>query len=308
MIVQEYVPLAPFTTFGIGGNARYFIACTSITDIHEALAYCREKALPCVVLSGGSNVLIADEGFDGCVIHIKNQGSNRLGNTVVIEAGCSLLESIERCHEYNLGGWESLSGIPGSIGGAIRGNVGAFGSEIQEYCTEVRTCHSETGEEKIFIAAECDFSYRSSFFKEHPEWIILSGTLNLKQGGPEAIAKISQTITEREKRHLQNVPCAGSYFMNPVAPQWVQDIFAEEKGTEAREGRVPAGWLIEKVGMRGYKQGNAASSEMHANYLINTGNATAADVRAVAAAIQDAVRAKYIVSLREEPTLIGFEQ
>lgn len=308
MIVQEHVELAPLTTFGIGGIARYFIECTSISDIQEALAYCKNNNLKSVVLSGGSNVLIADTGFDGCVIHIKNQGSNRFGNTVVIEAGCSLLESIERCHSYNLGGWEHLSGIPGSIGGAIRGNVGAFGAEIKEYCTEVRACHAETGEEKIFIASECDFSYRSSFFKEHPEWIILSATFTLKQVSAEAVVLKEKTIAEREKRHLQNVPCAGSYFMNPVAPQWVQDLFTEEKGVAARDGRVPAGWLIEKVGMRGYKQGNAASSEMHANYLINTGKATAADVRAVATAIQDAVRAKYIVSLREEPTLIGFEQ
>lgn len=308
MNIQEHVLLAPLTTFGIGGPARYLIECTSIDDIHEAIAYCAEHKLKSVVLSGGSNVLVSDEGFDGCVLHIRNQGSNRFGNTVVIEAGCTLLESIERCHEYSLGGWEGLAGIPGSIGGAIRGNVGAFGTEIKEYCTEVRTCHMVTGEEKIFIAEECDFSYRSSFFKEHPEWIILSATFTLKHVGPEAVELKNKTIAERERRHLQNVPCAGSYFMNPVAPQWVQDLFTEEKGAEAREGRVPAGWLIEKVGMRGYRSGNAASSEMHANYLINTGSATAQDVLAVAAAIQDTVRAKYIVSLREEPTLIGFEQ
>jgi UDP-N-acetylmuramate dehydrogenase len=91
MNIQEHVLLAPLTTFGIGGPARYLIECTSIDDIHEAIAYCAEHKLKSVVLSGGSNVLVSDEGFDGCVLHIRNQGSNRFGNTVVIEAGCTLL-------------------------------------------------------------------------------------------------------------------------------------------------------------------------------------------------------------------------
>jgi UDP-N-acetylmuramate dehydrogenase len=122
----------------------------------------------------------------------------------------------------------------------------------------------------------------------------------------EAPQKAAATIAQREKRHLQNVACAGSYFMNPVAPQWVQDEFAVEKGAQPREGRVPAGWLIEKVGLRGYTVGNAASSAMHANYLVNNGGATAAEVRAVAGHIQDMIQKKYMTYLHEEPTLVGF--
>ena len=307
MQITEHKSLKELTTFGIGGPARYYALCERENDIREALDFCKGAHIPYVVLSGGSNVLIADSGFDGCVIHIQSQGSVQKGNTIQIEAGVLLLDSIRRSHEYNLGGWEKLSGIPGSIGGAVRGNVGAFGIEIKEFCTGVTALNSETLETRTFTPDECEFSYRNSYFKEHPEWIVLSATFSL-QGIQKNLSEAAtlETISEREKRHLQNVPCAGSYFMNPVAPQWVQDLFKAEKKAEPREGRVPAGWLIEKAEMRGFSIGGAGSSEMHANYLINKGGATADDVRKVAAKIQDAVRAKFLVSLLEEPSLIGF--
>ncbi len=308
MNIQHAVPLAPLTTFGIGGNAAYYVVCSTKAELIDALNFCKSQSIQHVVLAGGSNVLISDEGYSGCVLHVHMLGSQRFGNTVTIEAGANLLNSIRQCHEYNLGGWEGLSGIPGSIGGALRGNVGAFGTEIREYCTSVRAMNSETMEEKIFENEACEFSYRSSFFKENSEWIILSGTFTLTSVTDEEKKRSDSTILERERRHLQNIPCAGSYFMNPVAPQWVQDLFSKEKNVEARGGRVPAGWLIEKVGMKGFAKGGAASSSMHANYLINTGNARASDVRDVASAIQEKVRKEYIVNLAEEPTLIGFEQ
>lgn len=308
MILKENIPLAPLTTFGIGGNARYYIRCSTVAELIEALEYCNKETLEIAILSGGSNVLISDEGFSGCIIHVLLQGSQRLGNVVTAEAGIPLLQCIQRCHSYTLGGWEKLSGIPGNIGGALRGNVGAFGCEIQDYCTSVRALHSKTLEERVFTSSECEFSYRSSFFKDNPEWIIVSGTFLLKSVSESAREESIATIEERERRHLQNIPCAGSYFMNPVVPEWVKELFESEKQTHAREGRVPAGWLIDKAGVKGYAHGGAMSSTMHANYLVNAGGATAKDVREVARVIRDAVRDKYIVNLQEEPTLIGFEQ
>lgn len=307
MNIVEHKSLKELTTFGIGGNARYYTACEDESEILDALQFCHDSQFPYTILSGGSNVLIADSGYTGCIIHVQTKGSVRMGKTLTIDAGVVLLDSIQRSHEYALGGWEKLAGIPGSIGGAIRGNVGAFGGEIKEFCTSVRALHSQTLDERVFTNEECEFSYRSSYFKENPEWVILSATFALQNLDTEAGIKSAQeTIAERERRHLQNIPCAGSYFMNPVAPQWVQDEFRRERNAEPREGRVPAGWLIEKVGMKGFTVGGASSSSMHANYLINNGTATAEDVRAVARAIQDKVQNTYLTYLHEEPSLIGF--
>ncbi|MFM2415262.1 MAG: hypothetical protein RI911_955 [Candidatus Parcubacteria bacterium] len=309
MNIQEFVPLAPYTTFQIGGSARYFISCNSKQDILDSLTFVTEKKIPFCILAGGSNVLIADEGFDGCVLHINTLGTQRFQSEVIIDAGVNLLDAIQTCHRYSLGGWEKLSGIPGTVGAGIRGNVGAFGSEIREFCISVQALNMQTFEERTFTVDECEFTYRNSFFKENAQWLVLSGTFKLLPVTTAEAAQLStDTIKERERRHLQNIPCAGSYFMNPVAPQWVQDLFESEKKVAPREGRVPAGWLIEKVGMRGYSVGGAASSEMHANYLINKGGATAADVRQISHVIQEKVQKQFMTYLHEEPSLIGFKQ
>ena len=146
-----------------------------------------------------------------------------------------------------------------------------------------KALHYKTGEMRIFKNNECAFAYRTSFFKHHPEWIIIHASIKLKKvPTTESMSLIEQTIAEREKRHLQNIKAAGSFFMNPVAPQDIREQFEKEKNTQSRKGRVPAGWLIEKAGMKGTRIGDAQSSEQHANYLINTDNATATDVLALA--------------------------
>jgi UDP-N-acetylmuramate dehydrogenase len=282
------------------------IECTSVAMIEEALEHVRAEKKQFVVVSGGSNVLVSDDGFDGVVILIRADKTIIHDGVVTAEAGISLYTLIQRCHEHGLGGWEKLAGIPGSLGGAIRGNAGAFGSEIREFVTSVTAVHAETGERKDFVNDACDFSYRHSFFKENPEWVIVRAELALLPVDETAPGKAKETVAEREKRHLQNVACAGSYFMNPVAPQWVQDQFATEKHVEPKEGRVPAGWLIEKVGLKGFRIGNACASQMHPNYVMNMGGATAADVRAVARTIQDKVKKEFLTDLSEEASLLGF--
>ncbi|HVM73503.1 MAG TPA: UDP-N-acetylmuramate dehydrogenase [Candidatus Paceibacterota bacterium] len=309
--IQENIPLAPLTTFTIGGNAKYFLEANSTADIQEAIQWAKEEHVRFVVLAGGSNVLVPDEGIDGLVIHIVSQRysfeSRPLSEEIelIAEAGCNLLALIREASSKGLGGWEKLAGIPGSIGGAIRGNAGAFGSEIKDFIRSVYALNVETKETKEFTNADCNFSYRHSFFKEHPEWIILSVQVRLAQSQYEDIQKsINDTITEREKRHLQNVRAAGSYFMNPVAPREIVEMFEKEKGIKSREGRVPAGWLIEKAGMKGAKVGGAIASLQHPNYIVNTGNATAADVLELAQKIRRVVKEKFDVQLQEEAVRI----
>lgn len=304
--IQEHVPLAPLTTFKIGGPARFLVEARSEDDIREAFLEAKRLGIPFVVLAGGSNVLVPDEGLEALVVRITGGDFSFSGNELSADSGCNLLSLIREASERSLGGWEKLSGIPGSVGGAVRGNAGAFGTEIKDVTRKVRAFDVETGDMREFENVACSFSYRQSFFKQHPEWLITRVFLNLQPTNREESERLSEeTIRERERRHLQNVQAAGSYFMNPVAPEEIQRMFEKEKGIASREGRVPAGWLIEKAGLKGASVGGARASEQHPNYIVNTGAATARDVRALAERIKKEVKEKFGVELKEEAVVLG---
>lgn len=304
--VQEHVPLAPLTTFKIGGPARFLVEARSEDYIREAFLEAKRLGAPFVVLAGGSNVLVPDEGLEALVVRITGGDFSFSGNELSADSGCNLLSLIREASERSLGGWEKLSGIPGSVGGAVRGNAGAFGTEIKDVTRKVRAFDVETGDMREFENVACSFSYRQSFFKQHPEWLITRVFLYLQPTTREESERLSEeTIRERERRHLQNVQAAGSYFMNPVAPEEIQRMFEKEKGIASREGRVPAGWLIEKAGLKGASVGGARASEQHPNYIVNTGAATARDVRALAERIKNEVKEKFGVELKEEAVVLG---
>ncbi len=298
MKVQNNIVLAPHTTFQIGGPARYFCEASDEAGVREALGWAREKGVPFFVIGGGSNLLVSDAGLDGLVIRIINDDFQFTDEGLEAKAGCNLLSLIRAAAAERKGGWEKLSGIPGTIGGAVRGNAGAFGPEIKDFVTWVRAMNTETEDVHEFSNAECEFDYRMSFFKKNPEWIILDVHVKLGAAQPELI---DETIHQREKRHIQDVKAAGSFFMNPVAPQAVVAEFEAEKGVQSRGGRVPAGWLIEKAGMKGAQLGGAQVSPQQANYIINaSGSATAEEVRELAQKVKDEVQNKFSVRLAEE--------
>ncbi len=269
------------------------------------MAHARANDLPHTILAGGSNVLIPDEGITGLLIRITSGNFSFAGTELAADAGCNLLTLIRAASTNGLGGWEKLSGIPGTIGGAVRGNAGAFGPEMKDFVTLVRAFDSDTGEMREFPNNVCDFAYRHSFFKDNREWIITRVILQLQKVDFAESSRISEeTIVEREKRHLQNVKAAGSFFMNPVAPAAVVNIFEKEKGVQSREGRVPAGWLIEKAGMKGATAGGAIASLQHPNYIVNTGSATAKDVQNLASDIKRAVKSMFDIELQEEAAIL----
>jgi UDP-N-acetylmuramate dehydrogenase len=303
--VQENVPLAPLTTFGIGGSARYLVDVRSEGACAEAIQWARGRGIAFVVLAGGSNVVVPDGGLNALVIRLKGDLYGVEQDVVDAWAGTNLLTLITAAGAQSLGGWEKLSGIPGTVGGAVRGNAGAFGSEIKDFAVTVRALNSATGETREFSDQECDFTYRHSYFKEHPEWVITRVRLRLRPTDAAANSKaVEETIAERERRHLQNVKAAGSYFMNPVAPKEVVDMFEKEKGVRSRENRVPAGWLIEKAGLKGHRVGGAIASLQHPNYLVNENNATAHDVANLAQAIKLEVFLKFNIELQEEAAIL----
>ena len=303
--IKENIPLAPLTTFEIGGTARYMTEARKDDDIREATRWAKEKNVRLVVLAGGSNVLVPDEGLDALVVRLVGNLYSVSDGVVDAWAGTNLLVLVRALGAQGYGGWEKLAGIPGTIGGAVRGNAGAFGPEIKDFVTSVRALNMETGAVRDFTNAECDFSYRHSFFKDNPKWVVLRVVARLQSVEPaESAKRAEETIAERERRHLQNVKAAGSFFMNPKAPPAIVAMFEKEKKVKSREGRVPAGWLIEKAGMKGATVGGAIASLQHPNYLVNQGGATSHDVCNLAQIIKLEVENQFGVELAEEAAIL----
>ena len=307
--IQKNIPLAPLTSFHIGGPALAYTEAYSAQDVSLAIEYAKEHRIPALIFGGGSNVLFADKGFPGIVIHLVAKDISIKGDKLVAAAGAKLLDVVMTAEEHGLAGLEKLAGIPGFLGGAVRGNAGAFGVEISSYLLSVTAVDLKSGLVRVFQKDECQFSYRKSFFKENKDWAILTAEFVFRQHARsnELAAIRKETMAKREAKHPQDAFCAGSFFMNPyVTNQALLDEFESETGHPSKDGKLPAGWLINYVGLRGKKIGGAQISLLHPNYLINTGEATAEDVVMLASLIKTKVRDELGIRLQEEVQMVGF--
>jgi len=305
--LQRNIDLAPLTTFHVGGKAEYFTKITEVLELAEAIEYAEKNHLPIFILSGGSNILFSDKGFPGMVIQIQDGGIKVSGGKLYCGAGVSLLDVVHAACEAGLSGMERMAGIPGSLGGAVRGNAGAFGMEVGSVVSSVKVYTKDTGMIREYNREKCAFGYRMSAFKKNPNLVIISVEIKLIPGDRNLLMKIaSETIALRESKHSQKVRCAGSFFMNPVVKD--EKLFAEFKkdtGTESKDKKLPAGWLIDHVGLRGKKIGGAMVSAQHPNYLVNVDNATAEDVVMLASLIKTRVRDELGIRLKEEVQYVG---
>lgn len=308
MVMQENVPLAPFTTFKIGGPAKYYCEASSPAQLTEAFVFAEENKIPIYVLGGGSNVLFSDNGFPGLVVRVVDGGMKVSGQKILAGGGESLLNVVTFAKDSSLQGIEKLAGIPGSFGGAVRGNAGAFGTEIGDVILSVKALDRITGLVREYDKSECRFSYRESVFKKNPNLVILSAEMKLESGEKEDLEHIMRdTMAKREAKHPQDAKCAGSFFMNPfVTDEELLLEFKKDTGMSSKDGKLPAGWLIDHVGLRGKKIGGAMMSEKHPNYLLNTGTATALDVITLASLVKTRVRDELGIKLQEEVQYVGF--
>lgn len=306
--IQKNIPLAPLTTFHIGGKAQFFIETNGTSELAEALEYAEKNNLLVCVLGGGSNIIFPDKGFMGLVIRLRDSGIQISGEKIICGAGVPLFDVVRAACGAGLAGIENLAGIPGSLGGAIRGNAGAFGTTIGDKIFSVKVFTQNTGVMKEYKKDECEFGYRTSVFKKNNGLIILSAEIKLELGDKDELEKvIKETVAKREAKHPQDTKCAGSFFMNPIVKnEKLREEFTKDTGLVPKSDTLPAGWLIDHVGLRGKKIGGAMISEKHPNYLINTGNATAEDVMILASLAKTRVRNELGIRLQEEVQFVGF--
>ncbi|KKP81683.1 MAG: UDP-N-acetylenolpyruvoylglucosamine reductase [Candidatus Moranbacteria bacterium GW2011_GWF1_35_5] len=307
--ILENVILAPQTTFKIGGVAKFFTEVFNDDEVIEAVNYARENNLEIFILGGGSNVLISDKGFDGLVIKIKNSEIEINGCEIKCEAGVSLMNLVNFSVANNLVGIEWAAGIPGTVGGAIRGNAGAFGGEMKDTVVEIKILDITENPLKIKYCKgeECKFNYRSSVVKENKNIILIGAKLILEKKVNQDSEKMVEEIVSKRKQNHPTDPSAGSFFKNPIVNNTgIIEKFEHDMEMKMRGDTLPAGWFIDDLGLKGKKIGGAQVSEKHANFIINTENASAEDVIILSSFLKQKVRDSYGIQLEEEINRIGF--
>lgn len=264
-------PMKAHTTFKIGGTADVFITVNSIDELRLAVSACRESDIPFMILGKGSNLLISDDGIEGAVILLDGDFKALTvdGDTITSGAGVALSKLCTVALDHGLSGLEFAYGIPGTVGGAVYMNAGAYGGETKDVCCEA-TYLTPEGEIGTYEADELDFSYRHSIFKENDN-IILFSKYKLTPDDPAAIkARMDDFLDRRRTKQPLEYPSAGSVFKRPVG--------------------AFAGTLIEQCGLKGRTVGGAQVSEKHAGFIINAGGATCRDVMDLVRLVQDTVK------------------
>ncbi len=335
IIIEENVTLAPFTTMRIGGPASFFVRVASIGDLQEAFLWAQERGTPAFILGGGSNMLVPDDGFPGLVIKIELKGViyEEIGGRVHVSvcAGEVWDEVVQGAVARGLWGIENLSLIPGTVGGAVVQNIGAYGVEICDAIVSVEAFDTNTMSVKTFTKDECAFGYRESIFKNN-NLIVTSVVFDLTHNGtPRAeyedvkkyfserkietptLANIRDAVVTIRNAKMPAPPLgtAGSFFKNPVVSVCEFERLKKEfPGIKAypvsvSTVKLSAGWLIDKVGgFRGFRDGDAGVYERQSLILVNYGNAKEADIISLARKMKESIKEKTNVILEEEVVMM----
>ncbi|MGH9581462.1 MAG: UDP-N-acetylmuramate dehydrogenase, partial [Bryobacteraceae bacterium] len=300
------VPLAAYTRFGIGGPASIFCETRDEGAFVEALRTAASFEAPHIVIGGGTNLIVSDAGFDGIVLRYSGSRIVRQQTTLCAESGALLQDVVDESIAHGLKGMETMTGIPGSLGGAVYGNAGAYGRSIQELIGRVRVGDGE----RVFDLRneECRFRYRESVFKERKQWVILSAELRFDEGDPARMAQTAAEIrTIRDVKYPPAMKCAGSIFKNLLFADLPPGVQAQVPEKVVREGKVPSAWFLEQAGAKGLRRGDIQVASYHANLIYNDGAGTAADLVAAIHELKQRVRARFGFDLEEEVQYIGFE-
>ncbi|MCZ2078434.1 MAG: UDP-N-acetylmuramate dehydrogenase [Bryobacteraceae bacterium] len=303
--VAEGMPLACHTRFGIGGPADVFGETAGIESFVSALRFVRSAGLDFVVIGGGTNLIVSDEGYRGVVLRFRGGLLEARETHVYAEAGAELQQLVDFTIAHGLKGLETLSGIPGSVGAAIYGNAGAYGHSISE---RVRRVRFTDGDQLLeFENSQCEFRYRESVFKRHKSWIVLSVDLELDAADAvELRATADEILKIRNEKFPPTMKCAGSIFKNLLAANLPPAVRERVPQSVIREGKIPAAHFLEQAGAKGLSKGDIHVATYHANLVYNAGNGTARDLCALIAELKRRVFELFGLELEEEVQYVGF--
>lgn len=319
---RENVPLSKFSHYKIGGPARFFFDAKNAAEVRWAVKEAKKRKLPVFVLGGGTNLLISDDGFDGLVLRVAIKDIKVKGTTITVGAGASMADLLKGAVAHSLAGLEWAGGLPGTVGGAVRGNAGCFGGETKDSIVSVTSFDTKAMKLVTRTARACAFGYRHSIFKKkNGAEIILSATFSLAKGNKKEIARvIKERITYRTSRHPIEHPNIGSIFKNvpleAVRARGSRQYAAavSDSALRLRGARfgvktdpfpvISTGRLIAECGLRGVSAGGAMISPKHPNFIVNVLGAGSSDVCSLIVLAKAEVKKKFGIALEEEVQLL----
>lgn len=301
--VKTNLSFKELTTLEIGGPIKYFFEPLTEEELLKVVEVATSKNIPYLIIASGSNLLASDQRFEGLVIKNSISGIEEDGNSLTVKSGTPLQDLVNFTLEQGLSGLQKLTGIPGSVGGAVYGNAGAYGQTISDCLTQV-VCFD--GSQKISKTKEdCRFTYRESAFKQS-KVVLLEVKFTLPEGSREVLqSEASKTLELRLKKYKPGIKCPGSFFKNVLT----EDLKPETKKIlppyQDTFGKIPAWLFLEGVGAKGATSGQIKIADFHANLFINQGNGTSADFWQLAHEYSQKVKEKYQIQLEPEVQLIN---
>jgi UDP-N-acetylmuramate dehydrogenase len=297
--LQEDAPLSSHTRFAIGGPARILADAYTETALASALATARDAGCRHTLIGGGSNLIVSDDGFPGMVFRYRAAQVQVIGTEIHVEAGAILQDLVDLSIEHGLRGLETMTGIPGWVGGAIYGNAGAYGHSIEERVERVR--YFDGSEFREIGVSDCQFRYRESIFKRNKNWIVTSAVLRMDPADAPALRSSADAILKiRNEKYPPTLRCAGSIFKNLILAELPAHVQKQVPERVVREGKVPSAYFLEQVGAKGMVNGPIRVADYHANLIYNTDTGTALQVRETINTLKQRVRESYHLDLEEE--------
>ncbi len=299
---RERVALSKATTLGVGGEARFWVEVHSSQDLDRGWEWAARRALPTLFLGEGSNVLAPDAGFSGLALRNRITGRERCGDVVAVGGGENLPALIRWLNGQGLAGMENMYGIPGTVAGAVVGNAGAYGQEIQDRLVDVDVW--SPGGVFTIPVADLKLGYRHSVFKERRDWFVLGCRLRLREDGRNLQALSDAILEKRLMKYPAGLRCPGSFFKNVVADRLEPAVLKRLPADFVVFGKIPAGKLLEAVGANGTRRGDAQFAAYHGNLLMNVGQASQADILGLAREYADKVFERFGVRLEAEVLIV----
>lgn len=305
MELQNNIPLKNLTTLAIGGPAKFFTLIKTEGELAEAIDLAQKEGSPYKVIGGGSNLLVSDEGFPGLIIKNNLRGLASQGPALRAHSGTPLQELINFTVKNSLGGMQKLTGIPGTVGGAVYGNAGAYGQTISDHITKVAAYDPEQHKTITLSVNECQFNYRDSIFKRN-NFIILEVHFQLPASqGSTLQGEAQETLKLRLAKYPPALKCPGSFFKNVIAENLSPEVLQLIPREKVIFGKIPVGYLLESVGAKEQRTGNIQISPNHGNLFVNLGNGNANDFYQLAKTYAQKVKEKYGITLEPEVQLLN---